>query len=118
MTDCITLKQRGAVFQATCELLRLLKRSLDKGDDPINLNKQLFRRVTKAAMECPGFTPLMKDDVAWLTNMSDAEQRSHGQPRFANSWRHQYALSPKPGMPLDVVEVWISFFLLLLFICL
>ncbi|KAJ2972762.1 hypothetical protein NQ176_g6970 [Zarea fungicola] len=108
MTDCITLKQRGAVFQATCELLRLLKRSLDKGDDPINLNKQLFRRVTKAAMECPGFTPLMKDDVAWLTNMSDAEQRSHGQPRFANSWRHQYALSPKPGMPLDVVEWYIN----------
>lgn len=105
MTDCITFKQRNAVFKASCDLLRLLMKSLDKGDDPVNLNKQLLRRVAKAAMECPGFTPLMKDDVAWLIGMSDGEQMSHGQPRFANTWRHQYSLAPKPGMPLDVVEV-------------
>lgn len=108
MTDCITLKQRSAVFQATQDLIRLLLRSLEKGDDPINLNRQLLRRVTKAAMECPGFTTLMKDDVAWLVGMVDGEQRVHGQPRFASSWRHQYALTPKPGMPLDVVEVFLS----------
>lgn len=26
-------------------------------------------------------------------------------PRFSNSWRHQYAIGPKPGFPLDIVEV-------------
>ncbi|KAM3447120.1 hypothetical protein MY3296_009020 [Beauveria thailandica] len=108
MTDCITVSQRSAVFQATCDLLRLLLKSLDKGDDPVTLNKQLLRRVVKASMECPGFTVLMKDDVAWIVGMSDDEQRSYGQPRFANSWRHQYALAPKPGMPLDVVEWYIA----------
>ncbi|KGQ06603.1 hypothetical protein BBAD15_g8071 [Beauveria bassiana D1-5] len=108
MTDCITVSQRSAVFQATCDLLRLLLKSLDKGDDPVTLNKQLLRRVVKAAMECPGFTVLMKDDVAWIVGMSEGEQRSYGQPRFANSWRHQYALAPKPGMPLDMVEWYIA----------
>jgi hypothetical protein len=103
--DRITVRQRRAIFKATCELIRLLSRSLQRGDDPINLSQQLFRRVTVAAMSCPGFTPLMKDDIAWTINMSDQEQRAYGQPRFANRWRHQYALAPKPGMPLDVVEV-------------
>ncbi|KAJ3492967.1 hypothetical protein NLG97_g5031 [Lecanicillium saksenae] len=108
MTDCITVNQRNAMFQATRDLLRLLQKSLDKGDDPVNLNKQLLRRVAKAAMECPGFTTLMKDDIAWIMGMSDGEQRSYGQPRFASSWCHQYALVPKPGMPLDVVEWYIT----------
>ncbi|KAJ6781229.1 hypothetical protein PWT90_05092 [Aphanocladium album] len=108
MTDCITVNQRNAMFQATRDLLRLLQKSLDKGDDPVSLNRQLLRRVAKAAMECPGFTTLMKDDIAWIMGMSDGEQHSYGQPRFASSWRHQYALVPKPGMPLDVVEWYIA----------
>lgn len=105
MTECITVGQRYAIFQATRDLLRLLLKSLDKGDDPVTLNKQLLRRIVKAAMECPGFTILMKDDVACIVGMTDDEQRSYGQPRLASSWRHQYALVPKPGMPLAVVEV-------------
>ncbi|OAA60104.1 RNA recognition, RNP-1 [Cordyceps fumosorosea ARSEF 2679] len=108
MTACITVAQRGAMFQATCDLLRLLLKSLDKGDDPVNLSNQLLRRVAKAAMECPGFTALMKDDIVWIVGMSEDEQRAYGQPRFASSWRHQYALVPKLGMPLDVVEWYIA----------
>ncbi|KAJ4147370.1 hypothetical protein LMH87_001894 [Akanthomyces muscarius] len=108
MTECITVGQRNAMFQTTRDLLRLLLKSLDKGDDTVTLNKQLLRRVAKAAMECPGFTTLMKDDIAWIVGMDDGEQRSYGQPRFASSWRHQYALVPKPSMPLDVVEWYIT----------
>jgi hypothetical protein len=66
---------------------------------------QLFRRLTTTAMSCPGFTPLMKDDLAWMVNMSDAEQRSYGQPPSAHGWRHQYALAPKAGVSFDVIEV-------------
>lgn len=47
----------------------------------------------------------MKDNISWLANVSEEEQRVHGQPRFASSWRHQYCLAPKPGAPLDVIEV-------------
>ena len=105
MTDCITVKQRAAIFKATIDLCRLLVRSIHKEDDQVNLTKQLLRRVVTAAMSCPGFTVLMKDDIAWVADLTEMEQRSYGQPRFANSWRHQYALAAKPGAPLDVVEV-------------
>jgi hypothetical protein len=93
------------MFTATCELLRLLAQSLRKEDDLINLNAQLHKRVVAAAMTCPGFTPMMKDDIAWMINVDNFEQRAYGQPRFANCWRHQYAVAPKPGIPLDVLEV-------------
>ncbi|KFA55724.1 hypothetical protein S40293_08342 [Stachybotrys chartarum IBT 40293] len=108
VTERITISQRRAVYRATCELLRLLANSVRKGDDSINLSEQLYRRVAESAMSCPGFTSLMKDDVAYMTNMSDMEQRAFGQPRFANSWRHQYAIAPKPGIPLDVLEWYLA----------
>ena len=105
MTDRITITQRQAMFKATCELLRVLSRSIYREDDSFNLTKQLYRRVVTAAMTCPGFTPLMKDDVAYMFDMDVQRQLSYGQPLHANSWRHQYGLVPKPGIPLDVVEV-------------
>ena len=56
-------------------------------------------------MGCPGFTAVMKDDIAWMVNLTDLDQRSFGQPRFANSWVHQHSTIPKAGVPLDVIEV-------------
>ncbi|KAF7563884.1 hypothetical protein G7046_g266 [Stylonectria norvegica] len=108
MTSYVTIGQRQAIFKATCELIRLLARAVVKEDDHINLNHQLYRRVITSAMGCAGFTPLMKDDIAWTTNMEEMELRAFGQPRFANCWRHQFALAPKPGMPLDVIEYYIA----------
>ncbi|KAG5925887.1 hypothetical protein E4U42_003842 [Claviceps africana] len=107
-TDRITISQRRATFAVTCEMLRLLARSIEKKDDVVNLNKQLFSRLIGAAMKCPGFTPLMKDDIAFLAGLSETEQREFNQPRFASSWRHQYSISPKPGIPCDVLEWYIA----------
>uniref|UniRef100_A0A8H7K220 RRM domain-containing protein n=1 Tax=Bionectria ochroleuca TaxID=29856 RepID=A0A8H7K220_BIOOC len=109
-TDHITISQRRAVFKATCELLRLLARSIYKTDNHLHLNRQLYRRVASAAMGCHGFTPLMKDDIAaWFAQMSDEEQQlGYGQPPYAFGWRHQYAMCLKPGMPPDVVEWYIA----------
>ena len=87
------------------DLIRLLHRAICKNDDPLNLNNQLLHRLTKTAMQCPGFTPLMKDDIAFLTNAHDEELKFYGQPELAHAWRHQYAISVKQGFPLDVVEV-------------
>ncbi|OAQ60636.1 RNA recognition, RNP-1 [Pochonia chlamydosporia 170] len=108
VTDRITISQRQAIFKATCELARLLSRSIHKQDDPVNLTTQLYRRLVTTAMKCPGFTPLMKDDIACLAGLSEMDERRYNQPRFANSWRHQYSIAPKPGMPLDVLEWYIA----------
>lgn len=75
------------------------------GRDEVNLNRQLLRRLVTAAMTCPGFSTLQKDNIAYLMGMDELEERAYGQPRFASSWRHVYALGPKPGIPLDVIEV-------------
>ncbi|KAG5982072.1 hypothetical protein E4U55_002307 [Claviceps digitariae] len=107
-TDRITISQRHAAFAATCELMRLLARSIKKKDDEVNLNNQLLSRLISAAMKCPGFTPLMKDDIAFIVGLSENEQREFNQPRFASSWRHQYSISPKPGIPDDVLEWYIA----------
>ncbi|KAH6973419.1 hypothetical protein BKA56DRAFT_690540 [Ilyonectria sp. MPI-CAGE-AT-0026] len=101
MTDHITIYQRTAIFDATCELVRLLHRAVEKEDDIVNLSSQLFKRVIAAAMSCKGFTVVMKDDIAWMGGLSDAQTRFYGQPRLAHSWTHQYALVPKAGIPLD-----------------
>lgn len=99
------MSQRRALFKATCELLRLLSRAVHRGEDSLNLTSQLFRRLATAAMLCPGFTPLMKDDIAYLSHTNERDQMHHGQPRFAERWRHQYALAPKADAPVDVIDV-------------
>ncbi|KPM35669.1 hypothetical protein AK830_g10901 [Neonectria ditissima] len=108
MTECITITQRQAIFNATCELLRLLARAIEKNDDILNLNTQLYKRVIASAMTCKGFTTRMKDDIAWIVDMAEATMIGFGQPRFASSWVHQYAIVPKPGIQLDVVEWFID----------
>jgi hypothetical protein len=103
--DRVTISQRRALFRATCELLRLLTRSLQRGDDVVNLTVQLYRRLTAAAMSCPGFTPLMKDDIAWLANVTELQLQKYNLPPSPATWRHQYALAPKSNVPADVIDV-------------
>ncbi|KAM5347116.1 hypothetical protein ACJ41O_010121 [Fusarium nematophilum] len=106
-TNNITITQRLAMFRATAKLLRLLAKSVAQSDDPVNLNSQLFRRVVKTAMQCKGFTTMMKDDIAYMVHMNENEQRRHGQPPKPASWVHQYAVAPRPGIPHDVVDWYI-----------
>ncbi|KAG9254121.1 uncharacterized protein F5Z01DRAFT_674437 [Emericellopsis atlantica] len=106
--DRVTISQRRALFRATCELLRLLTRSLQKGDDVVNLTVQLYRRLTKAAMSCPGFTPLMKDDIAWLANVTESDLPKYNLPPLPGTWRHQYALAAKVNAQPDVINWYIS----------
>jgi hypothetical protein len=69
------------------------------------LSDQLLKRVVTAAINCPGFTPLMKDDLSSFVHLSEQELRTCGLPLSAGSWRHQYAIAPKIGVPSDVIEV-------------
>ncbi|UNI22415.1 hypothetical protein JDV02_008306 [Purpureocillium takamizusanense] len=108
VTDRITLSQRHAMYMATERLLQVLADKVSRNYDPINLTQQLQTRLTNAALSCPGLTPLMKDNLSWMLNVSEDEQRYFGQPERAYSWRHQYALAPRPGAPLDVIDWFIS----------
>lgn len=105
LTNCVTIKEREAMFQATIALIRQLTRNILLQEDAAHLTPFLLRRLVQAAMLCPGFTPCMKDGIAWLTNMQALDQEYYQLPRFADRWRHQYAIGPKPGFPQDVVEV-------------
>ncbi|KAM4061229.1 RNA recognition, RNP-1 [Hirsutella rhossiliensis] len=107
-TDCVTISQRHAVYIGTERLLSVLSDKVSRGVDPVNLGAQLQTRMVNAALACPGFTPLMKDNISWLLNISEADQRFFGQPLHAHLWRHQYSLAPKPGIPLDVIEWYVS----------
>ncbi|KAF4978839.1 hypothetical protein FZEAL_4841 [Fusarium zealandicum] len=106
-TNNITISHRGAMYKATVKLLRLLSKSVAQSDDPVNLNAQLFKRVVKTVMECKGFTTIMKDNIAYMVQMPEAEQRRHGQPLKPHAWVHQYTISPKPDIPLDVIDWYI-----------
>lgn len=110
----VTVQQRHAMHKATCDLLRILVCSIRDKRDEVNLTTRLLKRVVTAAMRCEGFSVAQKDDIAYLVDMSDMEQRAFGQPRFAESWRHLYVLVPKTGVPLDVIEVSRYSFLALL----
>ncbi|KAF5021814.1 hypothetical protein F66182_6140 [Fusarium sp. NRRL 66182] len=106
--DHVTIAQRGAMYKATVKLLCLLARSVSQGDDPVNLNAQLFQRVVRTAMDCRGFTVLQKDNIAFIVQQNPMEQqRRHAQPTRPNSWVHQYATTRKPGIPLDVVDWYV-----------
>ncbi|RYP58337.1 hypothetical protein DL769_008996 [Monosporascus sp. CRB-8-3] len=108
-TQYITIKQRNQMYETVMELIKLLKKQIWDGRYEHRLTRQLLDRLVKAAMLCPGFTVLMKDNVAELVGMDEARaRRDFNQPRFANLWRHQYAISPKPGVPLDVLEYYIA----------
>lgn len=119
MTDQITIRQRWAVYYSTHRLLELLilkmkkhrERELAPGEiyqDLPHLNEQLQKRLVRAAMLCPGFSVLQKDNIAFLVNMPDAQERGFNQPRHSDLWLHQQTICPKPGIPLDVLEWYIA----------
>lgn len=105
-TELITIKTRSQIYETVVELLKILQRAIADKKSENRLTPQLFNRLAKSAMLCPGFTPLMKDNVAVLANISEEEAcLGYNQPRFANMWLHQYGLVVRPGAPLDVLEV-------------
>ncbi|KAM0415730.1 hypothetical protein ACHAPT_013315 [Fusarium lateritium] len=106
-TDFINIAQRGAMFKASYKLIRLLAESVAQNKDPVNLNTQLFRRVVASAMKCKGFTVLQKDNIAYIVQMGENEQRMYHQPESARSWVHQYSVAAKPDMPQDVIDWYI-----------
>ncbi|KAK3396161.1 hypothetical protein B0T20DRAFT_501403 [Sordaria brevicollis] len=109
-SDCITIHQRWAIYNATIRLIELLRTSIERNDrdSHIALDQRLLKRLVNTAMLCPGFSVLQKDNIAFTAGMDDIKQREFNQPRFPDLWTHQLSVCPKPGVPLDVLEWYIA----------
>lgn len=104
-TEGITIKQRHSVYSACIQLIRLLQHALKERKNEDHLTPQLLKRLWTSAMLCHGFTVTMKDNIAYQVDLPEDRLREFNMPRFANMWVHVYTLCPKPGTPLDVLEV-------------
>lgn len=108
MTEHITTLQRWAVYDACCNLLHYLKSAMRAKRFEGILNQQLYRRVWTAGMLCHGFTVTMKDEIASIVGLTEDQMRDFNMPRFGHLWAHVYSLVPRPGRPLDLIEVSFS----------
>jgi hypothetical protein len=108
-TGYITIKQRHMIFEACRKMVNhlhhvlLAKESRIVGVD--RLTQRLMRRFVTTCMLCPGFTVVQKDSIACLAGLEEKDIFQFNMPRSASSWRHLYALGPKPNIPHDVLEV-------------
>ncbi|KAI1818495.1 hypothetical protein GGS20DRAFT_594425 [Poronia punctata] len=107
----ITIKQRQSVYEACMKMIAVLDNKLNPREGfPVTerLTRQLFNRLVNSAMLCPGFSVVQKHNIAVLARLSEDKVRGFNQPRFPDSWRHQWTLIPKPGMPIDLLEWYIA----------
>lgn len=121
MTAYITIRQRHRVYKTVVDMIQALQGAIYNSDHrrpavggggggPMSsfsevLNEKLLKRLVRAAMGCPGFSPLMKDDIAFISSLDERQAMEYGVPGSAARWRHIYTLIPNPGVPGDVVEV-------------
>lgn len=129
MADYITIKERHAVYECCMKMIGVLvgkiesfksnehvrreqtRNSKEKNVEAERLTPQLLDRLVTSAMLCPGFSVVQKHNIATVASLPEQKSRDFNQPRFPDSWRHQWTLIPKADMPIDVLEVcysWLS----------
>lgn len=69
------------------------------------MTSMLLKRVWKAALKCPGFTPVMKDDIVFIAGVDDQTAKEHGHAPFAAGWDRLYTIGPKADAPHDLILV-------------
>lgn len=122
MAQQITIKQRHSVYEASMKMIGVLQGKIKSRDrenikdrgrednkEAERLTRQLFDRLVASAMLCPGFSVVQKHNIATIAGLTKTQSREFNQPRFPDSWRHQWTLVPKAGMPIDVLEVCPSY---------
>jgi hypothetical protein len=94
------------LHQATVKLIILLREKLnDKEECDINLTPMLLKRVWRAALKCPGFSPSQKDDIVIVAGLDGRTAVDHGVPPYAAEWKYLFTIGPKAGVPFDLVYV-------------
>ncbi|KAH7018279.1 uncharacterized protein B0I36DRAFT_388519 [Microdochium trichocladiopsis] len=111
-TCYITIHMQHVMYDTAQKLLDFLQDRIGHGESTTchRLTPQLLKRFVAACLLCPGFTVLQKDNIMVSANLdfSDLAGLPFHQPRFADCWRHQYAICPAPGVPQDVLEFYIG----------
>lgn len=109
MVDHITIDARNQLYQATFDMIRILIQRLQQGDpEDVLLTNMLFKRLWKAALKCPGFSPTMKDSIIVICGLDDSHVRENGIPPYAADWNHLWAIGSKPNAPRDLVMWYIG----------
>ncbi|KAI0506184.1 hypothetical protein F5B22DRAFT_639406 [Xylaria bambusicola] len=123
MAEHITIKQRHSVYECCIKMIGVLVGKVNSNDngrrdrsrndegekiEVDRLNPQLLDRLVTSAMLCPGFSVVQKHNIATMANLPAQKRREFNQPRFPDSWRHQWTLIPKVNMPIDVLEWYIA----------
>jgi hypothetical protein len=106
MVEHITIDDRNTLHNATKTLLSLLiDRVGNQHDGNVNMNKMLLKRVWRAALRCPGFTPSMKDDIVCIAQLDDRTAIEYGLTPHASYWNKLWTIGPKPDVPVDFIFV-------------
>jgi hypothetical protein len=105
MVDFITIEDRNLLHRATVDLLRILIDRVAANNEDIHLNSMLLKRVWKAALKCPGFTPAQKDDIVFYAGLDDQVALEHGMAPYASYWKVLWCIGPKPNAPMDMILV-------------
>lgn len=105
MVDYITIEDRNLLHDLTKRMLEILIDRVANEDDKINLTTMLLKRVWRAALQCAGFTPSMKDDIVFIAGLDDRTALQFGLAPHASYWNKLWTLGPKPDAPVDVVLV-------------
>lgn len=102
----ITIEDRNMLHEATKILLGLLMDRLgSQADQHVHINQMLLKRVWRAALRCPGFTPSMKDDIVYIAQLDDCTAIEYGLAPHASYWNKLWTIGPKPNIPVDVILV-------------
>ena len=105
MVDYITIEDRNLLHHTTRRMLEILVERVVNDDDSVNLNNMLVKRVWRAALTCPGFTPCMKDDIVFIAGLGDRTAIDFGLAPHASFWNKLWTIGPKADAPVDVLLV-------------
>ena len=105
LTDRITLRHRYNIYNCCIKLLITLQDAISRDECSARLTRQLLKRFINSMMLCPGFTVMQKDNFAFKADLGEMDLGRFNMPRFPDLWSHQYALGPRAGIPMDVIEV-------------
>lgn len=108
MVNYITCQDRVLLYKATTQLLALLVERVESNDDPLNLNSQLLKRVWRTALKCEGFSPTMKDNIAFQMKIDPQIALELGVPPQADLWSYVWTIGPRKDVAYDLVQVSIK----------
>ncbi|PBP16904.1 hypothetical protein BUE80_DR012369 [Diplocarpon rosae] len=103
MVDFITIEDRNFLHKVTLQLIDLLQERIQSEHENLNLTPMLLKRVWRAALKCPGFSPSQKDDIAYKCGIDDQFAHEMGVPSYAPFWKDLWTIGPKPSAPTDLI---------------